>query len=158
MFKVLLFVHILSAIVALGPQFSIPIMATWIQKHEPGGNEFLMKVSKVLGTRQILPAIVLLGLSGLGMILTVDIPITQFWLAAGIILYVIAFLLGFFVQRPTGERMIRIAQGDVEGMNIPNGNAFPVLMKEIKKTRIVGAVLLILFLVILGLMVFKPTF
>lgn len=157
MFKVLLFIHILSATVALGPQFSIPIMATWIQKHEPGGNEFLMKVSKLLGVRQILPAIILLGLSGLGMVLFFDIPITQFWLAAGITLYVIVFLLGFFVQLPTGERMIRIAQGDVEGMNIPDGNAFPALMKEVKKTRIVGAILLLLFLVILGLMVFKPT-
>lgn len=63
----------------------------------------------------------------LGMILTVDTPITQFWLAAGILLYLIALRLEFFVQRPTGERMIRIAQGDVEGMNIPDGNAFPSL-------------------------------
>lgn len=156
MFKALLFIHILSAIIAFGPSFSIPIMAAWIQKNDPGGNEFLMKITGVLGRRQITPFAILVGLSGVGLILTLDRSITQPWLLSGIILYLIALALGVFVQRPIGDRMLRIAKGDTEGMNIPDDNAFLALMGEVKKARIVGTISLLIFLAILVLMIWKP--
>lgn len=156
MFRALLFIHILSAVIAFGPSFSIPIMATWIQKHDPAGNEFLMKMSIVLGKRQVTPFGILVGLSGVGLILTVGRPVTQPWLLAAIIIYLIALILGAFVQGPRGERMLRIAKGDLEGLNIPDDNAFLALMGEVKKARIVGAYLLLSFLAILVLMIWKP--
>lgn len=156
MFKALLFVHILSAVIAFGPIFSVPIMAAWIQKNDPAGNEFLMKMSSVLGNRQITPFALLVGLSGVGLIVTVDRPITQPWLLAAMIIYAINLSLGVFVQRPRGERMLRIAKGDLEGLNIPEDGAFLAFMSEVKKARMVGAFLLLGFLAILVLMIWKP--
>lgn len=156
MFRALLFIHILSAIIAFGPSFSIPIMAAWIQKNDPSGNEFLMKLSNVLGKRQITPFAILVGLSGVGLILTTDRPITQPWLLASLVLYVINVILGVFVQGPRGERMLRIAKGDIEGLNIPDDNVFLALMGEVKKARMVGAFLLVSLLTILVLMIWKP--
>jgi uncharacterized membrane protein len=156
MFRLFLFIHILSAIVAFGPNFSIPIMAAWIQKNDPGGTEYLLKMGNVLGKLQIAPASTLLLLSGIGLIVTTNRPITQPWLAAGIVLYLVATGLGIFVQTPSSNRMIQIAKGDLEGLNIPPDGAFQALMKEVKKSRVVGTILLILFLTILALMIWKP--
>jgi uncharacterized membrane protein len=156
MFRIFLFIHVLSAIVAFGPNFSIPIMAAWIQKNDPGGTEFLLKMGNVLGRRQIGPASALLLLSGIGLILTTNRPITQPWLAGGIVLYLIAMGLGIFVQTPSSNRMIRIAKGDLEGLNIPPDGAFQALMQEVKRSRVVGTILMVLFLIILALMIWKP--
>jgi uncharacterized membrane protein len=157
MFKALLYIHILAAVVAFGPSFSIPIMATWIQKNDPSANPYLIRMANVLGRRQGVPASILLLLSGIGMILVGKVPITQFWLALAIGLYVIAFLVGALVQGPASNRMLRLLQGDVEGMGIPADGAMQALMKEVSRSRIVGAILLLFFLTILALMIWKPT-
>jgi hypothetical protein len=113
-------------------------------------------MGNVLGKLQIAPASTLLLLSGIGLIVTTNRPITQPWLATGIVLYLVATGLGIFVQTPSSNRMIRIAKGDLEGLNIPPDGAFQALMREVKKSRIVGTILLILFLTILALMIWKP--
>ena len=157
MFKVFLYIHILSAVVAFGPSFSIPIMAAWIQKNDPSANPYLIRMANVLGTRQSAPATILLLLSGIGLILVGKVPLGQLWLAVSIGLYLIAFLVGILVQRPASIRMIRLMRGDVEGMNIPEGGAMHALMKEVGRSRIVGTILLLFFLTILALMIWKPT-
>lgn len=156
MFKILLYLHILAAVIAFGPSFSIPIMAAWIQKNDPSANPYLIKMANVLGRRQIAPATIVLLLAGIGLIFVGKVPIGQLWLATSIGLYVVALLISIFIQRPAGERMLRLLEGNVEGMGIPADGAMQALMKEVRTSRIVGTVLLLFFLTILALMIWKP--
>jgi uncharacterized membrane protein len=56
---------------------------------------------KVLDDRFANPAYALLLVTGLVMVWVGDLELTQFWLAGGLTLYLVAIVLGLFVYTPT---------------------------------------------------------
>jgi uncharacterized membrane protein len=87
------FVHILLAIVAVGFNASYAI---WLRRAatEPEHELHVLRGIKILDDRFANPAYVLLLLSGLFMVWLAGIPITRFWIAAAIVLWVIASAAG----------------------------------------------------------------
>jgi uncharacterized membrane protein len=78
-----------------------------------------------------------------------DVSLTQFWLATGLGLYVLAVLLGLLVYTPTLRNQIRVL--DSEG---PSSPAFQALSK---RATLVGVALAVDVVIIVFLMVTKPT-
>ncbi|MEP7198679.1 MAG: DUF2269 family protein, partial [Chloroflexota bacterium] len=100
LFTVLKFIHIFLAIVAVGFNVSYGI---WIARaaKEPAHLLHVLKGVKILDDRFANPAYVLLLLSGLGMVFTANIPLTTFWIAGALVLYVAVVIVGLFVFTPT---------------------------------------------------------
>ena len=87
------FLHVLLAVIAVGFNASYAIWLARAQK-EPEHVGFALKGVKVLDDRFANPAYGLLLVTGLAMVWVGDLDLTTFWLAAGLVLYVIAVLVG----------------------------------------------------------------
>ena len=143
------FLHVLLAIVAVGFNASYGI---WLARaaREPTHTPFTLRGVKMLDDRIANPAYGLLLVTGLAMVLIGDLDLTTFWLAAALVLYVIAVVLGLFVYTPTLRR--QIAAIDAEG---PSSSSYQRLSQ---RGTTVGAILAIDVIAIVFLMVTKPTF
>jgi uncharacterized membrane protein len=101
----------------------------------------------VLDDRFANPAYALLLVTGLVMVWVGDLELTQFWLAGGLTLYVVAVVLGLFVYTPTLRRQIQALQ---------TGDAAELQRLSVRGTAI-GVALAVDVVVIVFLMVTKPT-
>ncbi|HYZ13954.1 MAG TPA: DUF2269 family protein [Actinomycetota bacterium] len=93
------------------------------------------------------PAYALLLVTGLVMVWVGDLELTQFWLAGGLTLYVVAVVLGLFVYTPTLRRQIQAIQ---------TGDAAELQRLSARGTA-VGVAIAVDVVVIVFLMVTKPT-
>src|SRR5687767_15783055 len=110
LFPWLLFLHVLGAIVAFGPTFAFSIVGA-MGGAEPQHANFATRVSAAITSKRVLPVGITLPITGLAMIAVVGInPLERdrWWLALGIVLYLIAYGYGFFVQRPLVARVIEL--------------------------------------------------
>ncbi len=141
LYTVLKFIHILSAITAVGFSASYVV---WIMRASANPEQlpYVLKGVRFLDSRFTNPAFLLLLVTGVSMALTIGYPFTTFWIAAAIILFVVVALLGALVYAPTFRRM-RLA---AENVQTP-----PAALQQLVRRSI-----LMNLLVILGLMVFKP--
>ena len=78
-----------------------------------------------------------------------DLSLTQFWLATALGLYVLAVLLGLLVYTPTLRNQIRVLESE--------GPGFPAFQALSKRGTLVGIALAVDVVVIVFLMVTKPT-
>ncbi len=142
------FLHVLFAIVAVGFNASYGV---WLARaaREPEHQAHVLRGIKLLDDRFANPAYGLLLVTGLVMVWVGDLSLTQFWLGTALGLYVLAVLLGLFVYTPTLRNQIRVL--DAEGAASP---AFQALSK---RGTVVGMVLAVDVVVIVFLMVTKPT-
>jgi len=140
------FLHVLMAIVAVGFNASYGI---WLARaaREPEHQAHVLRGIKVLDDRFANPAYALLLVTGLVMVWVGDLELTQFWLAGGLTLYVVAVVLGLFVYTPTLRGQIQALQtGDTAG-----------LQRLSARGTAVGAALAVDVVIIVFLMVTKPT-
>jgi len=139
---------VLFAIVAVGFNASYGV---WLARaaREPEHQAHVLRGIKLLDDRFANPAYGLLLVTGLVMVWVGDLSLTQFWLGTALGLYVVAVLLGLFVYTPTLRNQIRVL--DAEGAAAP---AFQALSK---RGTIVGMVLAVDVVIIVFLMVTKPT-
>ena len=147
LYTVLKFIHILSAITAVGFSASYVI---WIMRAlaEPDKLPYVLRGIRFLDSRFTNPAFLLLLITGISMALTIGYPLTTFWIAAAIILFVVVALLGIFLYAPTFRRMRLAAE---------NAQTSPAVLQDLVRRSIVMNLLVGgNVLVILGLMVFKP--
>jgi uncharacterized membrane protein len=150
LFTTIKFIHILLAIIAFGFNATYPI---WIQRAErhPEHLDFALRGVKILDDYAANPAYVLLLLSGLTMAFVGHYNIlTTFWLQAALVIFLIVAILGFGVYTPTLRRQIQALA--TEGQE---SQAYQSLSM---RGTIVGIILAVLVLLILVLMVFRPTF
>jgi hypothetical protein len=106
LFSLLLFTHVLGAIIAFGPTFSGPIIGR-IGAQNPAHGNFAMRVSKELARVQILPLAIVQGFTGLGLIIVGDVDVMKStWLLVSIVLYLVAIGYAVFVQTPLAKRII----------------------------------------------------
>ena len=145
------FLHILGAVAAFGPGFAFPFIGA-IGSKTPGSFPLIAKLGEALGKKLIIPMAVLVLISGLGMVYTREINLIRSpWLLAALLIFLGALTISLGVQLPTATKLARIAEQQTQPGPPP-----PEAMALVKRQRITGMVLLLLFIVVLALMVFKP--
>lgn len=141
-------VHVLLAIIAVGFNASYGI---WLARaaREPEHVLHVLRGIKTLDDRFANPAYVLLFVTGMWMVIISPLRLTTFWIAGGIILWALVVLGGLGLYTPTLRRQIRVLES--EG---PQSEEYRWLAR---RGTIVGIVLAVLVIIIVALMVLKPT-
>src|SRR6188768_3315971 len=101
MLPLLLFLHVLGAIIVFGPTFAFPLIASQARK-SPQNGHFAAVVTDVIERRIIIP-----GVTGVLLILVIGADLTSpayRWLIPGIVLYLIAIGFAVAVQAPAVEK------------------------------------------------------
>jgi uncharacterized membrane protein len=143
-----LFVHILAAIVAVGFNISY---AVWIirARRDPAHTAFALRGVKFMDDRIANPAYGVLLLSGLLLVVLGHYSITTLWIDIALILFVVLILVAALVYTPALREQVKLAEaGDT------TSTAFTRLGT---RGQIAGQALGAIVLVILVMMVFKPT-
>lgn len=142
------FLHVLLAIVAVGFNASYGI---WVSRaaREPEHELHVLRGIKVLDDRFANPAYGLLLVTGIWMVAISAWQLTTFWVLGGLVLWAVVVLLGLGLYTPTLRRQIRVLEA--EG---PQSEEYRWLAR---RGTIVGIVLAILVVIIVALMVLKPT-
>jgi uncharacterized membrane protein len=140
--------HILAAIVAVGFNFSYAILIRRAAS-EPEHLGHVLRTVKVLDERFANPAYGILFVLGLLMVFIGAADIGDLWIWLAIILFLTATVLGFAVYSPLLRR--QIAAVEASG---PDSSEYQALAA---RASALGATLGGMVVVIVGLMVLKPT-
>ncbi|MGH2710767.1 MAG: DUF2269 family protein [Actinomycetota bacterium] len=148
LFEIVKFVHILSAIVAVGFNLSYGVLTSRSAK-EPEHELHVLRTIKVLDQRFANVGYGILLATGIWMILITPYELTELWILLGIGLYTLATLIGIIVYAPLIRRQLAILQA--EG---PGSAGYRHLTERAKR---LGVTLSLMVIVIVFLMVTKPT-
>jgi uncharacterized membrane protein len=157
LFPWVLLVHVLGAILAFGPTFAFSIIGA-MGGQEPQHANFATRVSKTIGKRLVEPLAILQGITGVLLIWLSGRNLfgpESRWLILAIILYLIALYFSLFIQGRWVNRII-----DMTSAPPPPGASGPppALVELITNVQRGGMSLGIIIVVIVFLMVVKPTF
>lgn len=142
------FAHVMLAIIAVGFNASYAIWLARAAK-DPEHEAFALRTIKVLDDRFANPAYALLLVTGLLMIWEADIPLSTFWISTSIGIYAAVILLGLGIYTPTLRRQIRALE--------EQGPGSEDYRRLSTRGTVVGILLAIMVIVIVFLMVTKPT-
>ena len=148
LYLLLKFLHVAMAIVAVGFNASYPIWFA-LADREPAAALVILRGVKRLDDRFANPAYALLLLLGLAMVFTAGIPMSTFWISAAVVLYVILVLVALFGYTPTLKRQIAALES--------GGPRSPEYRQLSQRGNIIGGVLMLDVIIIVFLMVVKPT-
>lgn len=148
LFTPLKFLHILFAIIAVGFNASYGI---WVARaaREPAHLSHVLQGIRILDHRFANPCYALLLITGLSMVFVGNIPLTTFWIAAALALYVIAIVIGFGFYTPALRRQIQLLES--------GGADSPEYQGAARRQSVFGIATMIIVILILIMMVFKPT-
>lgn len=152
LFPWLLLLHVLAAIVAIGPNFAYATIRG-MGRSEPQHANFATRVSHEISARLVYPVGLIIPVTGLAMIAVMGIDLTSrafWWLDIAIVLYAGVYLYSFFVQRHTVEQIIRLTSSPSPGGPPPG---LPALAVRAQRG---GTAMLVLLVVVAALMVVKP--
>jgi len=153
LFPWLLFLHVLAAIVAIGPNFAYSTIRA-LGRQEPQYGNFSTRVSHAISARLVYPIGLVIPATGVAMILILGIDLTSrsfWWLDVAIVAYTAVYLYSFFVQRPIIERIIELTASPP-----PPGGPPPALPGLAVRAQRGDSAMLILLVIIVALMVVKP--
>jgi uncharacterized membrane protein len=168
LFPIFIFLHVLGAVVGLGPTFAFPVIGA-MGGREPMHGNFATRVSHRIGDRVVEPALLSMPVTGVGLIWSRSIDLFapgSRWLVLAIVVYVVAVTFAIFVQRKAVGRVIELTGGHGGGAAAPataspgpgaQGGPPPELLAAIRQVQRGGLFLLILALVLIFLMVVKPS-
>jgi uncharacterized membrane protein len=146
-YLVLKFIHIASAIVAVGSNITYGVWSVR-GSGEPAHMAFALKGIKFLDDRIANPAYGVLLLTGLIMMFTGGFGRNDIWLPIAIALFIAIVVLGLAFYSPLLKNQIRLAEaGDTSS---------PEYSRLANLSRRFGPGLGVIVVVILALMVFKP--
>jgi hypothetical protein len=156
LFAILLFLHVLGAIVAFGPGFAAMIVGPMVAK-EPQHANFYARTQLATAKKLVTPVALSMAVTGIAMILVApggygSLIGGRQWLAVAIVLYVIAIVFAFAWQTPNGRRLVELTSTPPAPGSPPN----PEIPATAGKVRTGGMVLTLLVVVIAFLMVVKP--
>jgi hypothetical protein len=156
---IFLFLHVMGAIAAFGPSFVMPIIASQARKM-PSGTLFGLRLSDVIERRLIIPLGLFQAVTGIGLIVTISFDLSAaHWLAAGIVLYVIAISFAILVQAKTVESMIHVIEAlPAPAPGIPPGPPPAEFMALAKRAQQGGILISVLLVLIVFCMSVKPQF
>jgi len=147
LFLLLKWLHVLSAIVAVGANVTYGIWLTRASR-SPDVLPFTLRTIKLIDNRIANPAYGLLLVTGLSMTFVLPLPLTTPWLLTALVLYIVLVLVGLLGYTPTLRRQIQVL--DSEGSGSSNYQALA------RRGTMLGMALAVLVLVIVFLMVMKP--
>ena len=149
LYTTLKFVHILLAIIAVGFNASYGI---WLARaaRQPEHLGHILRGIKILDDRAANPAYGLLLLTGLAMVAVAGYPPSTFWIAAALVLWLIAIVIGFAGYTPALRRQIELLERV--------GPTAAEYEQQASRARVIGILNIVPIVLILILMVFKPTF
>ncbi len=147
LYLLLKWLHVLSAIVAVGANFTYGI---WIARAStsPGTLSFTLQTIRQIDNRLANPAYGLLLILGLGMALVGSWPLTTPWLLVALVLYVTVALVGALGFTPILRRQVQLLES--EGADSPGYRALA------RRGTVLGMVAVVLVIFIVFLMVVKP--
>jgi len=143
------FVHVLLAIISVGFNATYGVWLARVAKEPVPTQSFVLHGIKRLDDWFANPAYVLLAVTGVTMVFVGQLDFKTFWIAGGIVLWAIAVALGFFVYTPMLRNQIHALE-----------NAGPKsedYARYSANARFVGILLAVIVVVIVFLMVTKPT-
>ena len=155
LFPWVLFLHVLGAIVAFGPTFAFAIIGA-MGGTEPQHANFATRISARISDRLVLPLAIFQGITGVLLILISQRDLlAEPWLLLGIVLYAIGLGYSLFVQRRDVARIIELTSAPP-----PPGATGPPpgLPEVVARVQRAGMILGINLVVIVFLMVVKPSF
>ncbi len=141
-------VHVLLAIIAVGFNASYGIWLARAAK-EPAHQAHVLRGIKTLDDRFANPAYALLLITGIVMVVISDLRFSEFWIAAGLVLYALVVILALLVYTPTLRRQIEALE--------TGGRDSEEYKRLSGQSRALGIALAILVIAIVFLMVTKPT-
>src|SRR5690349_237557 len=146
-YLLLKFIHILSAIVAVGANITYGVWNARSQS-EPAHLGFALKGIKFIDDRIANPAYGVLLITGLLMVFTDGWRITQLWIILALVLFAILVVVAVAVYSPLLRKLIAVVDG--------GDTRSPEFSRLINRNRMLGAIFGLLVLLILVMMVFKP--
>jgi uncharacterized membrane protein len=149
---ILLFLHVLGAIAAFGPTFAYSIMGAMAGR-EPQHANFSARQTAAIGNKLVYPLAIFQGITGVLLIISAQISVQQLWLGLGIVLYAIALTYSLTIQRNALHHLIELSSTPPAPGTPPN----PEIPATVKKVQRGGMFLGFLIVVIVFLMVVKPT-
>lgn len=147
-----LILHIIGAIAAFGFGFTAPIFGSMVAKEPQHGNWYLRSVKRV-SDFVIIPVALSMLVTGILLVAATGgfSMFQQLWLALSLVIYLVAMVAVFVVQRPTLNRVIKLT-----GAPPGPGGPPPEVPALIGRLRLVGIGLTLAVIVIVYLMVAKP--
>ncbi|HET7521120.1 MAG TPA: DUF2269 family protein [Candidatus Limnocylindria bacterium] len=153
----LLALHVLAAIVAIGPNFAFSTIRA-LGRGEPQHANFGTRVSHAISMRLVYPIGLVIPATGITMIVILGFDLTNrafWWLDIAIAIYASVYLYSFFVQRRIIERIIEMtASPPAAGATGPPA----ALMALAVRAQRGGTAMLLLLVLVVVLMVIKPQF
>ena len=146
-YLLLKWLHVLAAIAAVGANLTYGL---WIAhaKRRPENLPFVLSTISWVDRRLANPSYALLLATGLGMALTVPIPLNTPWLLTALVLYSLAALLGILVYSPASRTQRRLLETE--------GVSSPAYLAAARRSTILGVVVTLDVVIIVFLMVVKP--
>lgn len=157
-FPYLLFLHVMGAILAFGPTFAYSIMGAMAGR-EPQHANFSSRQTEAIGNKLVYPLAILQGVTGV--LVFISAPTDEFkvgfWLPLAIVLYATALIFALTIQRNALHHLIQLTSTPPPP-GTPPGPPPPEVLVTVKKIQRGGIFLGALIVVIVFLMVVKPTF
>ncbi len=166
-FHLFLFLHIVAAIVAFGPTFTFPLVASLARK-QPVHMPFALRSIEVMEERLVVPFVLTMPVSGLLMAFNIGIDWSRnVWLIAALCVYAVAVTFSVTVQGPTVKKMLAMvspgAHGGAPSMApVPAGPGAasagppPAFLALARRMQLGGMALSLAFFVIVVLMIWRP--
>jgi uncharacterized membrane protein len=149
LFVLVKFLHVLLAVIAVGFNASYGVWLARVAREPVPTQSFVLRGIKRLDDWFANPAYVLLAVTGVTMVFVGELRFTTFWIAGGIVLWAIAVALGFFVYTPMLRNQIHALE--TAG---PDDDDYK---RYASNARFMGILLAVIVVVIIFLMVTKPT-
>jgi uncharacterized membrane protein len=145
---ILKFIHILAAIVAVGFNISY---AVWIirAQRDPSHTAFALKGIKFIDDRIANPAYGVLLITGIAMVFLIGYKITTLWIDVALVLFVALIVVAATQYTPTLREQVKLAEG--------GDTTSAEFTRLAKRGQTFGQVLGAIVVLILAMMVFKPT-
>ena len=147
-YLILKYVHILLAIVAVGFNATYGV---WLARaaQEPEHMLHVLRGIRTLDNVFANPAYALLLITGLGMLIVGGIALTTFWIVVALILYGLAIVVGIVLFAPVLRRQVSLLES--------GAGQTPEFRQLARRSTILGIVTMVDVLLIIVMMVFKPT-
>jgi len=147
-YNLLKFIHVAAAITAVGANTTYAVWNARVAS-EPAHAAFVLKTIRFLDNRIANPAYAVLFLSGLAMVFVGHWSITSLWIVVGIVLFIAVAALGFGLFTPLLREQVRLADAAQTDS--------PEFARLSRRSAVLGPVLGLIVILILVMMVFKPT-
>jgi Predicted integral membrane protein (DUF2269) len=149
-YEVFLFCHLLAVVAWVGADLVIQVLA--IRAHRAGGERMLHLLDDVswLGTRYLVPASLIVVAFGFALIGESDgaYELGQFWVAAGLGVFIASFLMGAGFLGPETGKIAKLAE--------TTGPDDPEVERRIRRVFFISRIELVLLILVVFDMVVKP--